>query len=102
VTEYEAVLMRLGGDNPPTLTEELRARACMWRGAVPPMMREHARYIDAAADRIEELEAAIFDMDDQHCIDGEVACSDRLEVQVYNPNRIVIVDRPSRNNRSIT
>jgi hypothetical protein len=58
--EANAILLRdPHGDDPPTQVEILRARAQMWRGASTPMMREHAWYIEAAADRIEELEMQV-------------------------------------------
>lgn len=57
--EADAVLSWCGPDGElKSLVERLRAHAQLWRGATG-MMREHAWYIDEAADEIDRLSGAL-------------------------------------------
>lgn len=53
MTDEEAISTL--AENPKEIVTRLRARAQLWRGASSEMMREHASYIDEAADEIERL-----------------------------------------------
>ena len=57
MTDEQAIKI-LSDELAHSLVERLEARAQMWRGAISPLMREHAYYIQEAANRICELETA--------------------------------------------
>jgi len=60
MTDDQAQEILCRGTENATLLERLKAQ--MWRGA-NGMMREHAWYLDEAVERIEQLEAAVNELD---------------------------------------